>query len=168
MKVASRFLLIFSLALLFVGCFTLIKTTTDTRAAGVVEESERAFRGRKWTLAKVGMSERLQRDPRNKEVLFKLGICNHYLGQYGVARENFEQARDGEIFPNYLVDYNIACTYARELDKPKMLDSLERSIREGFKSTSTLASEEDFVKFRADKDFIRVVAKLHESADKHN
>lgn len=115
-----------------------------------------AFADQNWAESKDCNLDIIKHDPKDQSAWFNLGLSQHYLGEYEEARKSFIQAIEYGFEPgiNY---YNIACTYARQENLPKVIEYAEKAQIHGFPVAKYSESDPDLAEVRTTEQFKEVL-----------
>jgi tetratricopeptide (TPR) repeat protein len=157
MKKAAAFL--FLLALLF--------TSHTTLADALSSEAEAAFAAKDWAKAARAYEQLTQREPKNGQAWYRLGVAHHSLGHYNPAIAAYGRAL--EINPgNFRAIYNTAGAHALLGHPDQAFEWLNRLVdpaNVGFAQTGAIEADADFASLRNDARYQKILAQVDKNAN---
>ena len=139
--------------------FTLILCSAFAASAEqttIESDAATAYSQQDWTKAEPLYAQLTQSSADNARFWFRYATAARANGHYDIALQAFEQAKSkgqGKGLPPFLVDYEIAATYAAKGDDSKAFASLDASVKAGYSQPANLESNAAWKSLRADARF---------------
>ncbi len=123
-------------------------------ASPAMQEANALFQTQKWEEASRAYEAITREQPSNALAWSRLGMSLHSTGKFDRAIAAFHKAV--AIGNNPFVMYNLACSYARQGDKEKSFEWLDKSVNAGFPQVTRLDNDTDLAALRSDARFEEV------------
>jgi tetratricopeptide (TPR) repeat protein len=132
------------------------------------DEAASAYAGKDWPRAESLYSALARQDPANPRYWYRLAVSERGNRHYDAALESFEKARTlgaSKGLPGWLVDYELASTYAAMGNSPRALQALKTSADGGFSQPARLDGDAEWNALRGDDTFLALAKQIkHNSA----
>ena len=158
---------VLALAALSILLPALAGAQTVPPAATPETKADIAYTGQQWSLAESSYASLLANDPSNARFWYRLGVSQRGNKGYPQALTSFEKARAlgvGKGLPAFLVDYEVATTYAAMGNAALALDFLKKSAIGGFAQLSRLEGDAEWNAVRANPQFIALAKQVSHNA----
>ncbi len=145
-----------------------VLSAQTVRIAGTAEsKADAAYTGHDWSLAENAYSSLIKEEPSNARYWYRLGVSERANKHYLPALESFGKARvfgAAKGLPDFLVDYEIACTYAAMGNSIEAFGTLKKSADGGFSLSSRLEGDAEWNSFRKDPQFTAIAKQVSHNA----
>jgi hypothetical protein len=134
--------------------------TTESKA-------DAAYTGHNWSLAERAYSSLTNQEPSNARYWYRLGVSERANKHYLPALESFGKARTfgaGKGLPAFMLDYEIACTYAAIGNSTEAFGALTKAADGGFSLSSRLESDSEWNTFRKYPQFSAIAKQVSHNA----
>ena len=161
------------------GCFTLafvalstmlpshLAAQTAPPADTAESKADAAYKGHDWALAENSYASLVQQQPANGRFWYRLAVSERAMQHYAPALESFEKARvlgANEGLPGFIVDYEVATTYAAMGDGAQAFAVLKKSADGGFSNPSRVQADPEWNALRKDPQFIALAKQVSHNA----
>jgi hypothetical protein len=130
-------------------------------------KAEAVYTDHNWSLAESSYSSLTKQEPSNARFWYRLGVSERGNKHYLPALKSFENARTfgtGKGLPGFIVDYEIASTYAAMDNSAKAFEALKKSADAGFSLSGRLEGDAEWTAFRKDPQFSALVKQVSHNA----
>ncbi|MGH7681257.1 MAG: tetratricopeptide repeat protein [Candidatus Eiseniibacteriota bacterium] len=131
---------------------------TDPAASPTWDQAGAAFQKGDWKAAADAYAAIAKREPGSGRAWYRLATCNAKLGKLDAAIPAYLKAE--AIGQNPLVQFDLACAYARSGDKAKAMDWLDKAAAGGFRSTERMKNDPDIASLRGSEGFAALTLKV--------
>ena len=122
------------------------------------EEAGAAYQAGNWKAAAQAYEAITKREPGSGRAWYRLATCYAKLGNLDAAIPAYIKAE--AIGQNPLVQFDLACAYARSGDKAKALDWLDKAAANGFRSTERMKNDPDLASVRGSEAFTALTQRV--------
>ena len=119
-------------------------------------QADAAYQQKNWPEAARLYSILAQNENGNGLYFYRLGVAEQSQGHYEAALAAFNQAKSKGT-PAQIVDYNLACVYARMNRHEEAITQLQDALAKGFSQPDQLATDPDLESLRSDAKFSQIV-----------
>src|SRR5579862_6343584 len=130
-------------------------------------EADAAYRRRDWPAAEKLYSALSRQSPDNARYWYRLAVCERAGERFEAALGNFRKAGElgaGKGLQKFVVDYELASTYAGMGDSSNALKFLKDSADAGFPQASRLENDEEWTALRTDPQFLALAKEVKHNA----
>lgn len=129
----------------------------------LLDEANKFFQAKDWTNAAKAYEGITQKDPTNFQAWNRLGSIYHSSDKFEKAVAAFEKAL--ALNPNGpVVQYNLACAYARLNNTDKAIAALFKLAPSGFFQPEQISADTDFAGLQNDPRFKEVLAQAQKAS----
>ncbi len=129
----------------------------------LLDEADKFFQAKDWANAAKAYESITQKDPANFQAWNRLGSIYHSSSKYAKAVAAFEKAL--ALNPNGpVVQYNLACAYARLNNNDRAIEVLNRLAPSGFFKPEQISADTDFAGLQNDPRFTEVLAQAQKAS----
>jgi len=154
------------LATLLTLCVIVIAPQTfaqNNANQAVLDEANKFFQAQDWANAAKAYEGVTQKEPANFLAWNRLGSAYHSAGKFDKAAAAFEKAV--AINPNGpVVQYNLACAYARLNNKDRAIEVLNKLAPSGVFQPEQISADADFAGLQSDPRFKEVLAQVQKAS----
>jgi len=129
--------------------------------------ADSAYKGHDWTEAEKLYSSLAKTDPESARFAYRLGVSARGNEHYDLALDSFAKAKSlgaGKGLPAFIVDYELATTYAAKGNSMRALQLLAASADGGFQQPSRLNEDAEWTAFRTDPKFVNLAKQIQHNA----
>ena len=145
----------------FVSASQALAQTNPNQA--MLDEANKFFQARDWANAAKAYEGIAKKDPANFQAWNRLGSIYHSSGKYDKAAAVFEKAV--AINPSGpVVQYNLACAYARMNNKDRAIEVLNKLAPSGVFQPEQISADADFAGLQSDPRFKEVLAQAQKTS----
>lgn len=156
-----------SAALVLVLVYALAFAAVPALADALSAEAEAAFAAKDWAKAARTYERITQREPKNGQAWYRLGVAQQSLGHYDPAVAAYGHAV--EINPaNWRAMYNTAGAHAQLGHADQAFEWLNRlvdPVNVGFAQTGAIEADSDFASLRNDPRYKKILAQVDKNAN---
>lgn len=153
----------FSYLLLFVFALASVPSLADALSS----EAETAFAAKDWAKVARAYEQITQREPKNGQAWYRLGLAHQSLGRYEPAIAAYSHAV--EINPaNWRAMYNTAGAHALLGHADQAFEWLNRLVDPatvGYAQTGAIEADSDFASLRNDARYLKILAAVDKNAN---
>jgi len=154
------------LATLLTFCVIVIAPQTfaqNNSNQATIDEANKFFQTQDWANAAKAYEGITKKNPANFQAWNRLGSSYHSSGKYDKAAAAYEKAL--AINPSGpVVQYNLACAYARMNNKDRAFDVLIKLAPSGFFQPEQISADADFAGLQSDPRFKEVLSQAQKAS----
>ncbi len=129
----------------------------------LLDEANKFFQAQDWANAAKAYDGITKKDPSNFQAWNRLGSVYHSSGKYDKAAAAYEKAL--AINPTApVVQYNLACAYARMSNKDRAFEILNKLAPSGFFQPEQINADADFAGLQSDLRFKEVLSQAQKAS----
>ncbi len=129
----------------------------------MLDEANKFFQAQDWANAAKAYEGITKKEPSNFQAWNRLGSIYHSSGKFDKAAAALEKAL--ALNPNGpVVQYNLACAYARLNDKDKAFEVLNKLAPSGFFQPEQINADADFAGLQSDPRFKEVLSQAQKAS----
>ncbi|HKA23752.1 MAG TPA: tetratricopeptide repeat protein [Candidatus Eisenbacteria bacterium] len=131
--------------------------------ASAMARADTLFAHHQWSDAAAAYRSLARAEPSNVHAWIRLGACATSLSSWDEAADAYQKAEALGGLP-VLVEYNLACAYARGGAPDSAFAALDRLMNHGYGQLHALQSDTDFASLKPDPRWAKVVARCDHNA----
>ena len=154
-------------AILCFSAFMVFQPSMEAQAAPDPDAADKVYNTHDWQAAETLYAALTAQKPENARFWYRLGVSARSNKHFKVALEALQKAREagaGKGLPAFIVDYEIATTYAAEGENAQALKLLKSSADAGYMQPDRLANDAEWNAFRKDDQFLAVAKQVQHNA----
>ena len=137
---------------------SLARAATTPSPSPTWEEAGAAYQAGNWRAAAQAYEAITRREPGSGRAWYRMATSYAKLGNLDAAIPAYTKAE--AIGQNPLVQFDLACAYARSGDKAKALDWLNKAAAGGFRSTERMKTDPALASLRGSDEFASLSKKV--------